>query len=223
MTYFDFKYIFECLYKVKEKTNEISKVFHVKHFDFKVTDAHLQTIKQASELRKQINLFTKDISNVSEFRRRDEADIDLKSMTAEYCLSTLFYHSSKFNKNFKVKAPAIAEIILKKEEPDFNIKNTYSDKEVTFDLKCQWIQNKGFEYITVNKKSHEIYFSKNDFYIFCLLDKDFMTGNPIECNFFIVTKKFFDDNKILVQRNDTESFSDYYKIPISSFLNKGEK
>lgn len=217
ITYFDFKYMFECLLKVKHRTEEVSKCFHVKDLTFSINEEHLKTIKQAIELRKQINNFSKEVNKVDEFRRRNEDDIDLKSMTAEYCLSLLFYHSSKFNKQIKVKAPAIAEIILKKNEPDFHLERQ-EDEQIWFDLKSQWIQNKGFNYLTINEKSHQRYYSKNDFYMICLIDKDFQTGNPLVANFFIITKKFFKDNAELVNGEKNR----YYKISLDKLIKIGE-
>lgn len=73
------------------------------------------------------------------------------------------------NKNFKIISPSITLTNFKenKEKDDFLLSE--QDKEVTFDLKSQYLQN-SYKSLNVNVNSHKGLESRKGFYIFCIIN-----------------------------------------------------
>lgn len=218
LNHFQLKHLLQGMEKVKNITNDVSKCWLVNQLNFTFTSTHLRALNLAITTRRVINTDTKNLGDVSEFNRSNPQDVELKGMAAEYALSTLLFHSTKFNTLVNVKSPALVEINLKKNEPDFSIINKYNSVVINFDVKGQWLTN---EYVTINKKSHERYDALNDFYCICLITRDSL-GEPADMNYYVMTKKFFNDNAELISKEHTNNHSDYYRIKIESILKRKE-
>lgn len=173
-------------------------------------------------LRKKIN-DVRDVNNLVKYQRTNGDEVDLKGFSGEYMFSRFIFNLHKNNRRAQVVIvlPAVAEMVLNKTRQDVTVDDLRINKQFTFDLKSQYVDNK-WPFLSINQKSFQRMKQQSEFFIFCSVYagdyKDIKTYSKVD--FWLVKNNFFEEKSFAVDEHWKSNFTPYFKLPLSYFQQK---